>query len=59
MVSDNGRGMQKENSSKSYGLRGMTERVRQLGGRITFGSPPGGGFCLAVILPLSAEEWSI
>lgn len=35
-----------------YGVRGMCERARQLGGRIKFDSPPGGGFNVTVTLPL-------
>ena len=60
-VSDNGRGMTGNNiaTSKSYGILGMTERVEQLGGKIIFSSPPGGGFSVTVTLPLPAAEWSI
>jgi signal transduction histidine kinase len=60
-VSDNGRGMTGNNiaTQKSYGILGMTERVEQLGGKIIFGSPSGGGFSVTVTLPLPAAEWSI
>ena len=57
-ISDNGRGMPGERTviaSGSYGIRGMFERIGQLGGRIKFDSPPGGGLNVAVVLPLSAN----
>ena len=66
-ITDNGRGMaekspetqkqetQKQGTPITYGLRGMTERVEQLGGMIGFARPEGGGFSVTVILPLSAE----
>ncbi|OGT08406.1 MAG: hypothetical protein A3J49_11930, partial [Gallionellales bacterium RIFCSPHIGHO2_02_FULL_57_16] len=56
-ISDNGRGLPEGHTvaSGSYGMRGMSERVEQLGGRISFGSPPGGGFSVTVILPLPIE----
>ena len=40
----------------SYGIRGMRERVEQLGGKITFDSPPGGGLAMLVKLPQPAER---
>ena len=57
-ISDNGCGMMGNNiaTTKSYGMLGMAERVEQLGGKIIFSSPPGGGFSVTVILPLLAEE---
>jgi len=57
-VSDNGRGMPEERTEVSipYGILGMFERVEQLGGRIKFDSPPGGGLNVAVVLPLSANH---
>ncbi|MBI5626695.1 MAG: PAS domain-containing protein [Nitrosomonadales bacterium] len=56
-VSDNGRGLPDGHtvSPTSYGVRGMCERVEQLGGKIKFDSPPGGGFNVTVTLPLPAE----
>ncbi|MDO8813711.1 MAG: PAS domain S-box protein [Gallionella sp.] len=53
-ISDNGRGMPEKCADDPihYGILGMTERVDQLGGRIKFGSPPGGGFSVTVSLPL-------
>jgi len=55
-IDDNGRGMAQQHgiAPGSYGLLGMAERVEQLGGRIKFDTPPGGGFNVTVILPLQA-----
>jgi signal transduction histidine kinase len=57
-ISDNGRGMPGEHviAPDSYGIRGMFERVGQLGGKIKFDSPPSGGLNVAVVLPLSANH---
>ena len=54
-VSDNGRGMPGGHviAADSYGIRGMFERVGQLGGRVRFDNIPGGGFNVLVTLPLS------
>jgi len=53
-VSDNGRGLPDGYTAAptSYGMRGMSERVKQLGGNIKFNSPPGGGLNITVVLPL-------
>lgn len=53
-VSDNGRGMPEEQAiaSTSYGIRGMRERIEQLGGEIRFACPPTGGLSLIVNLPV-------
>ena len=52
-VSDNGCGLPQGHSiaPTSYGMLGMRERVEQLGGKIEFGTPSGGGFCVTVKLP--------
>jgi len=52
-ISDNGRGLPEGHviAQTSYGLRGMRERVAQLGGQILFDSPPDGGLRVTVILP--------
>jgi PAS domain S-box-containing protein len=52
-ISDNGCGLPEGHviSPASYGMLGMRERTEQLGGRIHFYSPPGGGFSVTVILP--------
>ena len=57
-VCDNGCGLLEEDAVKSgcYGILGINERVEQLGGTVKFDIPPGGGLCLTVIIPLSAEE---
>jgi PAS domain S-box-containing protein len=57
-VSDNGRGLPEGHTIPltSYGLRGMRERVVQLGGKIKFDTPPDGGFSVTVALPMSAEN---
>lgn len=57
-ISDNGRGAPEGHvvASNSFGLRGMNERVEQLGGNISFNSTLGGGFNVTVILPLPAES---
>jgi PAS domain S-box-containing protein len=51
-VSDNGRGMASDHlpSSTSYGIRGMHERVLQLGGHIEFSETCGGGLTVTVTL---------
>lgn len=52
-ISDNGSGLQEESpvAQTSYGLLGMRERTEQLGGRINFYTPSGGGFGITVKLP--------
>ncbi|OGT15915.1 MAG: hypothetical protein A3J49_01930 [Gallionellales bacterium RIFCSPHIGHO2_02_FULL_57_16] len=57
-VSDNGCGLPDGHTvaSTSYGLRGMNERVAQLGGKISFGSRPGGGYTVTATLPLYVDR---
>ena len=52
-ISDNGRGLPEGHviASTSYGIRGMRERVEQLGGKIEFDSQHGSGFSVMVKLP--------
>lgn len=50
-ISDNGKGVHKENAGN--GLRGMRERVEELGGKLESGNQPQGGFGLQIWLPLS------
>lgn len=54
-ISDNGRGLPEGHTiaPTSYGMRGMRERAVQLGGKIEFDSPPGGGFSVTATLPLA------
>ena len=56
-ISDNGSGLPEGHviAQTSYGLRGMRERVAQLGGQILFDKPPGGGLRLTVILPVTVQ----
>jgi PAS domain S-box-containing protein len=56
-ICDNGRGMQEEHGLglASYGIRGMSQRARLLGGRIGFDCPPTGGLRLTVTLPMSSS----
>ena len=53
-IEDDGRGMAVDSLclSKSFGLIGMRERARQLGGAVSIDSAPGKGFRVAVNLPL-------
>ena len=57
-IIDNGSGMVEAyiDTSKHFGLLGMRERVDQLNGEISFDTPPGGGFSVTIILPLSADN---
>jgi PAS domain S-box-containing protein len=53
-IEDNGRGanLDRPRASNAFGLLGMGERVRQLGGTIAFRSTPGDGFRIDVEIPL-------
>jgi len=58
-LADNGRGRDGRPSAQAgcgLGLTGMAERVAQLGGRLEFDHPAGGGFRLTARFPLFAEE---
>ena len=52
-ISDNGRGFSHEARLKprSFGLRGIQERVAHFGGQVTFSSAPGQGTTVSVIVP--------
>lgn len=54
-ISDNGCGIPENHvvASNSYGMLGMNERIAQLGGKIKFGKPPGGGFSVMASLPFA------
>ena len=39
-----------------FGLQGMRERVKRLGGVVEIGSAPGKGTCVAVTVPVRAFE---
>ncbi len=57
-IEDDGRGTELDDKrrSRSFGLLGMRERARQLGGFVQIASSPGAGFRIAVRLPLSAIQ---
>ncbi len=60
-VGDNGRGLGPADCHKlgSFGLRGMAERLRALGGSVTLDTPAGGGTELRVRVPASRPgRWS-
>jgi PAS domain S-box-containing protein len=52
-ISDNGCGLPEGHTiaQTSFGIRGMHERIRQLGGQIKFDNQPGNGLNVTVILP--------
>jgi signal transduction histidine kinase len=52
VVADDGVGFDRTQHLPGLGLRGMEERVREIGGTITIQSPPTGGTTLEVRLPL-------
>jgi two-component system, NarL family, sensor histidine kinase UhpB len=54
-ITDDGRGMSEPNRL-GYGLIGIGERVRAMGGRLTFCNEPGKGFAAAAVLPCSARQ---
>ena len=56
-VVDSG-GTHREPGEPGFGLVGMRERVRMLGGELVTGHRPGGGFALTARLPLDAPESS-
>ena len=53
-VSDDGIGLDPTRRSSGFGLRGIEERVRELGGSVTLRSASGKGATLAIWLPLTA-----
>jgi two-component system sensor histidine kinase UhpB len=56
-IADNGRGIRPGDRAKpdSFGLRGMTERARALGGTLNLGHVPGGGTEVAIKIRLPAR----
>ncbi len=57
-IRDNGCGMPENHTinRESYGMLGMAERARQIGGQIYLDDKPGGGFSVTVKLPLSERN---
>jgi signal transduction histidine kinase len=53
-VMDNGRGLP-DGAAAGLGLRGMEERVRELGGQFLIDSSPGGGATVKAVIPLPQE----
>jgi len=53
-VSDDGPGM--IDTVPGFGLRGMAERVKASGGRLTFANRPAGGLAVTAVLPCSTGE---
>ncbi|MDZ4201808.1 MAG: histidine kinase [Gallionella sp.] len=58
IVSDNGKGFENSarNKPRSFGLRGIQERVAHLGGEARIHSTPGGGTQIAVSIPLAVPD---
>ena len=54
-VTDDGAGLPASAAAPGNGLRGLTERMAAAGGAVSAGAQPGGGFRLAVDLPLDPE----
>jgi two-component system sensor histidine kinase UhpB len=54
-ISDNGKGITVEemDTPRSFGVIGMRERARALGGTLTITSAPGKGTIVEAVLPLS------
>jgi signal transduction histidine kinase len=55
-VSDDGVGLDPTRRAAGFGLRGIEERVRELGGSVHLHSVSGQGATLAIELPLTSEE---
>jgi signal transduction histidine kinase len=55
-VSDDGVGLDPRRRAGGFGLRGIEERVRELGGSVTLESATGHGATLAIRLPLAHVE---
>ena len=56
-VSDDGQGRaENDGDGGGNGLRGMHERVRSLGGRLTAGPGPAGGFVVRAALPIRGQD---
>ncbi len=54
-IADDGRGFEARGSASGLGLRGIEERVRDLGGTVRISGAAGSGTTLAVRLPVGAD----
>jgi len=54
LISDNGHGV--ASLKEGFGMQGMRERIRELGGRLEWRSEPGRGFDIGVEIPLDRSE---
>lgn len=52
-ITDDGRGDTPPDDGRGYGITGMKERVRSLGGTCDIGPRPGGGFSVQATLPIT------
>lgn len=55
-VSDNGKGVQAQEESSGFGLRGIQERAAQLGGELRLEERKGGGTQICLSLPVTATK---
>ena len=55
-AADDGRGYPPDLNGGGFGLRGLTERAAQLGGRLALDARPGGGARLSFSIPASTDE---
>jgi signal transduction histidine kinase len=55
-VTDDGAGAAAPVRSSGHGLRGMAERVSEVGGELLAGPAPGGGFTVRARLPLGSTQ---
>jgi signal transduction histidine kinase len=54
-VRDNGRGFNPATKHEGFGLRGIRERVKEMGGKFTIHSVAGTGTCISVLVPLKTS----
>jgi signal transduction histidine kinase len=56
LISDDGKGIARDDGQAGFGLRGLRERVDELGGEMHVEPRPGGGTQLSFRLPLVTED---